>query len=205
MKFPFTLVVLLVVLSPTYSLSELTFKIHNNNMIHSIWKVLDRTMLVLHNYDVENPSTNDKSILAMDYIKRLIGNRSTHGFSKLHMKRQSSSNVRTTISPAIVLTRRYEIISSRESTNYVSIGMIWSMLSLGYMFINADYYPQHMGGGNGDVNCIERMYWISEYVISLILSKKSNRNVTIISIGNQASQIRYPLSSKTLCIILLQM
>ena len=65
----------------------------------------------------------------------------------------------------------------------------WLMLEEGYILVNADYYSQSLGGGNGNVEYVERLQMMCQYLASIIMCKSGNSTVTILAMGSQASHL----------------
>jgi hypothetical protein len=63
----------------------------------------------------------------------------------------------------------------------------WKLLPMGKLFVNADYLPSSMGGGNSDIECVKRVNRTVELLLLIILSQdKHVDKVKIVCVGNLA-------------------
>jgi hypothetical protein len=54
------------------------------------------------------------------------------------------------------------------------------------LFVNCDYYPTSMENNTDGIDPINRIYQMSEMIVSVILKNKSNITVTMLAIGTPA-------------------
>jgi hypothetical protein len=82
-----------------------------------------------------------------------------------------------------VFSRHFEDIEAAKDF----IRSTWKLLPMGKLFVNADYLPSNMGGGNSDIECVKRVNRTVELLLSIVLSqdKPANR-VKIVCVGNIA-------------------
>jgi hypothetical protein len=61
----------------------------------------------------------------------------------------------------------------------------WKLLSLGYLFINADYMPVHLEGGSSDIGCVTRVNRTAEFLFYCVMNNKIfPRKIVILCVGN---------------------
>jgi hypothetical protein len=84
----------------------------------------------------------------------------------------------------------------------------WTLLLCGRIFVNADYYPSHLGGGNSDIDCIIRVGRMVEFQFYLILQGELiPRRLLVMCSGNLAAHCGSQLSRRlrSICVSVEQM
>jgi hypothetical protein len=66
----------------------------------------------------------------------------------------------------------------------------------GYFFVNCDFFPPKLGGGNGNIDSIERIQCMVEMTLDVILHSKMNTNLIIVAVGNPAKFSMYIITNR---------
>ena len=85
--------------------------------------------------------------------------------------------------------------NKKEATDFMRRS--WSMLRAGIAFVNADYYPSSLGGGNSDVDCALRINRTVEFLFYSVISRSNHQqSIKVMCAGNMAASCGSTLSRR---------
>lgn len=73
----------------------------------------------------------------------------------------------------------------------------WALLPRGYVFLNADYLPSSLGGGDAGIECVRRISRTIELLFLLVITRvQAKHKVTLLSVGSLAGYCGSSLSRR---------
>lgn len=93
----------------------------------------------------------------------------------------SQTNHSTATPSANVFSKYFE--DRKAAMNFMR--RIWTMLSVGVAFANADYHSASLGGGNSDVDCILRVNRVVKFLFYSVVSRpKQEPSIKVMCAGD---------------------